>query len=116
MPRDLLAITDIIRTTPGNTGTLAAADDANDAEFPNDGRTILCVLNTGTAANITLITQATLEGYAVADPVIAVAIHATRVTMIGPFAPGIFNTSAGLVEIDLDTDTNVSWGVYRLPA
>lgn len=116
MAREVLAVTDIIRTSPGNPGTLVAAVAANDAEFVNDGRTILCVLNTGTACNITLISQATHKGLAVADPVIAVGIDATKVTMLGPFEPGTFNNSDGDMEIDIDDDTNVSLGVFRLPA
>lgn len=116
MAREVLAVTDIIRTTPGNPGTLVAAVAANNAEFTNDGRTILCVLNTGTACNITLITQGTVDGQAVGDPVIAVGIHATKVTMIGPFPPGIYNDDDGNMEIDIDDDTNVSLGAFRLPA
>lgn len=116
MAREVLAVTDIIRTSPGNPGVLVVAVDANEAEFVNDGRTILCILNTGTACNLTLITPVTKAGLAVADPVIAVPIHATRVTMLGPFEPGIFNNSDGDIEIDIDDDTDVTWNPFRLPA
>jgi hypothetical protein len=115
MAREVLAVTDIIRATPGNPGVLVAASAANNAEFANDGRTILCVLNTATACNITLITQSTVDGQAVADPVIAVGIHATQVTLIGPFPPGIYNNDDGDMEIDIDDDTSVSLGAFRLP-
>lgn len=115
--REVLAVTDIISASPGNPGVLVAAVAANDAEFPNDGRTILCVLNTGTACNITLISQATHRGLAVADPIMAVGIDATQVSMFGPFEPGTYNVpGTGLMEIDIDDDTNVTLGVFRLPA
>lgn len=115
MAREVLAVTDIIRTSPGNPGTLVAAVAANNAEFINDGRTILCVLNTATALNITLITQETVDGQAVDDPVMAVGIHADKVSMFGPFPPGIYNNSDGDMEIDIDDDTSVTLGAFRLP-
>ncbi len=115
MPRDVLVATDVIRTTPGNPGTLAAAVAANNMEFLNDGRTFLAVLNTGTAAAITFITPGTVDGIAIGDPVMTVAIHATRVSLFGPFPPGIYNNSSGMVQCDLDVDTNVTWAVFRLP-
>ena len=115
MPRDVLVATEVIRTTPGTPGVLAAAVAANNMEFLNDGRTFLAVLNTGTAAAITFLTPGTVDGLAIADPVMTVPIHASRVAMYGPFPVGIYNDSDGMVQCDLDTDTNVTWAVFRLP-
>lgn len=115
MAREVLAVTDIIRTSPGNPGVLVAAVAANDAEFINDGRTILCVLSASDATEITFITPVTVDGQAVHDPVMTVAIHATRVSMFGPFPPGIYNNSDGDIEVDIDQDTGVTWGAFRLP-
>ena len=115
MTRDVLVATDVIRTSPGNPGTLAAAVAANNAEFLNDGRTLLAVLNAATAAEITLITPGTVDGIAIGDRAITVPIHATRVMLLGPFPPGVYNNSSGMVQIDLDDDTSVTWAVFRLP-
>ncbi len=116
MPRTDLPVTDIVRTGTGNAGTLVAGDDANEHEFENDGRTIICALNTGGASILTFITPGTVDTLAIADHTVSVAIHATKVTLIGPFPPSIYNQSDGLVNIDLDDDTTFSLGAFRLPA
>lgn len=113
--RDVLVATDVIRTTPGTVVTLAAANHTNDMEFLNDGRTFLAVLNTATAAAITFLTPGTVDGLAIADPIMTVPIHATILTLYGPFPVGIYNNSSGMVQCDLDVETAVTWAVFRLP-
>jgi hypothetical protein len=112
--RTALVVTDISRAV--NAGTLTAGDDVNEHDFVNDGRTIICALNTGTAATLTFLTPGTVGGLAIADLAVSVPIHATKVALIGPFPPGIYNQSDGKVYVDVDDDTNLSLGAFRLPA
>ena len=116
MGRTNLPVTDIIRTSPGNPGVLVAGDDTDNHDFVNDGRTIICVLKTGGAGILTFITPGTVEGLAIADLAVTPATHATRIVMIGPFPPGVFNQSDGVVHVDLDDETTFSLGAFRLPA
>ena len=113
--REVLAVTDIIVATPGNPGALVAAVAANDAEFPNDGRTMLCVLCASDATTITFITQGTVDGNAIADPVMTVTVDAVDVSMFGPFPPGVYNNADGDIEVDVSQDTGVTWNPFRLP-
>ncbi len=113
--REVLAVTDIIPASPGNPGILVAAVAANNAEFPNDGRTILFVLCASDATEITFITPGTVDGNAIADPVMTVAINAADVSMFGPFPPGIYNDDNGDIHVDIDQNTGVTWNPFRLP-
>ena len=114
--REVLAVTDIIPASPGNPGILVAAVAANNAEFANDGRTILCVLCASDATTITFITQGTVDGNAIADPIMTVTIDAAEVSMFGPFPPGIYNNDEGDIELDISQDTGVTLNPFRLPA
>jgi len=117
MARVDLPVTDIIRTGVGNAGTLIASDETDNHEFVNDGRTIICALKTGAAAGVlTFKTPGTVDGQAIAEQLVTPGVHATKVTMIGPFPPSIYNQTDGTVHIDLDDETTLTLGAFRLPA
>jgi len=116
MARVDLPVTNIIRTGTGNAGVLTVSDDALNHEFVNDGRTIICALKTGGAGILTFLTPGTVDTKDIASRTVTVPVHGTQVTMIGPFPPGIYNQSNGLVHIDLDDDATLWLGAFRLPA
>jgi len=116
MARVDLPVTDIIRTGVGNAGTLIASDETDNHEFVNDGRTIICVLKTGGAGVLTFLTPGTVDEQDIASQLVTPGVHATKVTMIGPFPPSVYNQSDGTVHIDLDDETSLTIGAFRLPA
>ena len=116
MARVPLPVTDIIRESPGNPGTLTAGDETDHHEFVNDGRTLIAVLKTGGTCVMTFETPGTVDGLAIADQAVTPATHATRVVLIGPFPPGVYNQSNGLVYINITDETTFSLGAFRLPA
>ena len=115
MARVDLPITNIIRTGVGNPGVLVAGDQALNHEFVNDGRTLVSVLKTGGAGILTFKTPGTKDGQAIAEQVVTPGVHATQNTLIGPFPPSIYNQSDGTVHIELDDDTGLTIGAFRLP-
>ena len=100
-------------TRAGITPTYAAAAGGGDS-FPNDGQTFVQFKNTNAAArNVTIATQVTVDGKAVADDVINVPLT-TGDVMVGPFPPGIYNDVNGRVQLTYDAVTNLTVGVFRL--
>ena len=70
--------------------------------------------NTNAAArNVTIATQVTVDGKAVADDVINVPLT-TGDVMVGPFPPGIYNDVNGRVQLTYDAVTNLTVAVVRL--
>jgi hypothetical protein len=86
--------------------------------FVNDGDTILLMLNTNAATRtVTIQTSQTIDGLAVADQVIVLAIGsvtATRV-MTSRFPRSIYNQTDGTVLIDYSAITNVSVAAIKIP-
>ena len=121
MGRVNLPVTSIIRTGVGNAGTLVAGDETDNHYFVNDGRTIICVLKTGSTGALTFKTPGTVDGQAIAEQIVTPAVHATKVTLIGPFPPSIYNQSGsaaednGTVHVDLSEQDTFSLGAFRLP-
>lgn len=107
-----MARAEVARETPGFTGTqltetgVDAADTGEGDAFDNDGQTFVMFRNIDVADALTLsmITGATVDGLAVADPTLVVAISATVKTIVGPFSVDTFNqpsgTNAGQVQLD----------------
>lgn len=100
-------------TRAGITPTYAAAAGGGDS-FPNDGHTFVQFKNTNAAArNVTIVTQITVDGKAVADDVINVPLT-TGDKIVGPFPSGIYNDVNGLIQMTYDAATNLTVGVFRL--
>jgi len=90
----------------------AAAAGGGDA-FLNTGAEILVIKNGSVSSiNVTLVTQATVDGNAVADPVVAVAAGVTKA--IGPFPRYIFGDANGLVQVTYSAVTSLTVKVLRL--
>lgn len=73
--------------------------DASGNTFANNGRKVVHIVN-GSGANaytVTITTQATYKGYAVADQ--TVSVGTSEDWFIGPFNEALFNNSAGSVSI-----------------
>lgn len=83
-------------------------------QFPNDGRTYLHIKNGGgSSITLTIATQLTVDGKAVADDAITVTNAQERV--VGPFPPGIYNDANGMVQLTYSGVTSVTVGAFRLP-
>lgn len=110
MARATVNFQQIVRT--GLEQTYAAAH-ADGSKFANDGRTFLHVKNgAGAPITVTVQTPGTVDGLAIADQAIVVTNAEER--MIGPFPPGIYNQSDGMVYADYSSVTTVTIAVLRL--
>lgn len=71
-------------------GPVAATSGGGGDEFPNDGRTLLEVVNGGGGSiTVTLDIKQTVDGGAVTDRTVTLAAGARK--RIGPFPPAIYN-------------------------
>ncbi len=83
-------------------------------QFSNDGRVFLHLKKTGAGACVvTVVTQATSQGYAIEDQVISVAAT-TGDELIGPFAASLFNDASELVSFTLSDTVGLSIAAFRL--
>lgn len=90
----------------GLDATQNAATGGGD-EFLNNGNIILRVENgSGAPITVTVISQATISGLAVADA--AVAIPAGEFRFIGPFPPSLFNDANGKAQITYSGVTSLT--------
>lgn len=99
-----------VQSLGGSTGatiTTTAADVAGD-EFANtNGRTVFEVNNgSGSSIDVTIVTQTTVEGLAVADRVVSVPAG-TR-TIIDSLARGTYNDSSDNVQVTYSAVTSVT--------
>lgn len=95
------------------TPSFAAAAGGGDT-FPNDGRTYLHIKNGGgSSITLTVTTQLTVDGKALADDSITVTNGQERI--VGPFPPGIYNDASNQVSLGYSGVTSVTVGVFRLP-
>lgn len=110
MARTAITYQQIVRT--GLEETLEAANgDGN--KFANDGVMFLHVVNgAGAPINVTIQTPGTVDGLAIAEQVVAVTNAEER--YIGPFPPGIYNQSDGMVYVDYSSATTITVSVLRL--
>lgn len=107
----VLTVAEVARA--GIDATLVAAAGGGDS-FPNDGRTYLDVLNgSGVAITVTVVTQMTVDGKAVADDAISVGAGARK--KIGPWPPSIYNDVNGRVQVTYSGVTSLTVNPFRLP-
>lgn len=92
-----------------NAGTAAA--DGN--SFPNDGKTIIEVRNTGGETTLTIQTPVTVRGLAVAERTVVIPAT-TGVKVIGPFPPDIYNQTDGKVYLDWSQVTGITFSVISV--
>lgn len=98
--------------TVGATPTASTGDT-----FATHGKEYFIVKNgSGSPINATVDFIATLDGFSIADPVIAVAAGVT--TIIGPFPPAYYAATGipgGVVKITCSAVTDVTVKVITLP-
>jgi len=100
----------IVRSASGLL-TMASASAGGD-EFANTGKEILLIENTGSPARtLTVTTEETIDGEAVADKDITIA--ANSIYAIGPWPTGIYNDVDGNVNISYDSETNLEVAVIK---
>jgi lipoate-protein ligase B len=114
MARTDIAPTNILAT--GVVDTLAAANVDGHA-ISNNGLTWIEVANgAGAPINVTIQTQMTVHGLAVADQVVAVT-NGTR-KKIGPFDKDAYNVQsgadAGKIYVDFSSVTTITVGAFRI--
>lgn len=95
--------------------TEVAADQANGNDFVNDGNTILVVSNEDGSTASTVTVGVNTDRYG-RTKTLSLSCPAGRVLVAGPFAPEVFNTSAGKVNVDFSSGTNVKFAAMRLPS
>lgn len=90
-----------------------AACAAGGDTFLNNGDTFIHVKNAQAAATVTvtIVTQASVDGLAVADKTVTIA--ATEDAIIGPFPTSVYNTAAGMVTLTYNTVTTVTIAVLQ---
>ena len=108
-----LPVNTIVQTGLDTSSSYGAANSGGD-ELPNTGREFVHIKNGGgSSINVTITSEATHEGLAVADPVIA--IDAGDEAMIGPFKRGVYNNANGRVAIAYSAVTSVTIAAFKLP-
>jgi len=96
----------------GLTEALAAAN-ADGHKFSNDGRIILHVVNGGASPiTVTIQTPGTVDDLAVSDRTVTISDESEK--FIGPFPPGIYNQSDGMVYVDFSSVTSVTVSALRV--
>lgn len=99
-------------STPSYTSSGLTTSDTY--QFTNDGRVFLHLKKTGAGVcTITVTTQGTVQGFAVADLTITVPAT-TGDAMIGPFPASLFNDASGLVNYTLSDTVGLSVAALRL--
>jgi len=105
-----------VQTMPKHGGgiddiTFTAADATNDHEFANNGHMLLLMQNTsGGPLTADIIATDDIYGRAVDE---TITCGNGETCIYGPFIPGNWNQAGGLVNLDLTTDTNVSFAVVE---
>lgn len=97
-----------VRTSNGLnvTDNDTAATSGNTYTFANNGQVLLQIANaSGSTCAVSVVTQKTVDGLAVAD--LSVSVATAKEHIIGPFPPGIYNDSSGLVSFTVDQSVTV---------
>lgn len=81
--------------------------------FLNTGREVAVLVNaSGSPITLTLVTQDTVDGRAVADRTVSLAAGAT--VAVGPFPPGIYNDTGGYVQMTYSGVTTLTVTVLQV--
>lgn len=109
----MATVTPVSQSRSANAVTLAAASAGGD-EFANTGKELLVVQHTngaGSAVTLTIVTQTTSDGLALADK--TVAIDPGELHVLGPFPKGIYNDANGKVQLTWSAVTDIEIGVVN---
>jgi len=110
-----MAILTVITVDRTGKDVAGAASDVAGDEWANTGQEFVEVKNgSGGSINVTLNIQATLDGAAAVNPVVAVGAGVTKI--IGPFPTGVYNQVAnGRAKITYSAVTSVLTKVLKCP-
>lgn len=99
-------------STPTYTSTGLAT--GNTYQFNNDGRVFVHFKKTGAGdCTVTVVTQATMQGYAIGDQTVSVAATSGDV-FTGPFPASLFNDANELVSFTISDTVGLSIAVLKL--
>lgn len=90
----------------------AAAAAGTGNKYPADGKTWLHVKGTGTQKILTISTPGTVDGLAVADRTVTIPAT-TGDIMIPPLPPSQYGQVDGMIYIDLDLATAITYCAFR---
>lgn len=104
MAATLLTVTTMTKAGVNMPGQVTGSGSNIPYRFQNDGMTLVEVENLNAAGRVlTILAQAQIGGYAVAN--LAITVPATSKRWIGPFRPDIYNiqsgANAGQVELSI---------------
>ena len=86
---------------------------ASEDSFTNDGKTLIEVINADASPNtVTIVTQSTVDGLAVADKTVVVPAGEARI--IGPFPKQIYNNTSGAVVVQHSNTTSNTARCFKL--
>ena len=105
-----LTVQNIVRT--GLEATYASASAGGDQFLNPTGDIILHVVNGLTDCVVTVVTQETVDGLAVADQTVTVTANEERI--MGPYPPDYYNDSSGYVQITYDDESNVTIAALKV--
>lgn len=109
----MAALTVVASARFANAITWANAAGGGD-EFANTGKELLLVSHTnggGSTVTLTITTEATSDGLAVADRTVSIAAGSFHV--LGPFPKGIYNDADGNVNLAWSSATDIDIAVIR---
>ena len=102
----LLAVRDADRDAGVNvTDQDVAVTSADSFLVPNNGSVRLIVTNSAGANNLTVVTPGNVDGNAIADLVIE--LTASKLYVIGPFPPSVYNNAAGQLRFTVSANADV---------
>ncbi|RLB94226.1 MAG: hypothetical protein DRH26_01755 [Deltaproteobacteria bacterium] len=111
MARTEIAVQDFL-SHDVNDIVFTAADATNDMAFENTGKEVI-ILKGGSSASGSMTVASVADSYRRTGDVVQ-SVAADTDYFSGPFPPEVFNQSDGLVNIDFDTDTDISLAVVRM--
>lgn len=108
-----MATLSVLEITRAGVDVGAVAAGAGGDEFANTGEEFLYVKNADASGKVvTIVTQQTIDGQAVADRTVSVA--ASEEKFIGPFQTSVYNDTDGLVQVTYDDVTSVTVRAVKL--
>jgi len=107
-----LAAQKIIRTAPGIEQVLSVAAGGGD-EFVNTGKEFIIIANDDVSSMVlTIVTTATVDGFAVTD--YTATIPANKTHVIGPFLIGTYNDANSKVQMTYSAVTSLTIGIFSI--
>jgi hypothetical protein len=108
-----MAVLTVQQAVPAGLAASAASAAGGGDQYPNNGKTLLKVINGGgSSIDVTIAPTNTVKGYSLEDIVVAVAGGATK--YLGPYEPALFNNSSGRVAVAYSSVTSVTVAAISL--